>query len=182
MSAERSIDGDEGPSDPIEPPERDARPPPLAVAASLAAAGVASLAALLAAPLGGTLVGVAAVGLAAGSTRRSPRTLSWAAGAGVVGLAVAGYRGGSVEPLLASGVALAVAWDVADHGLSVGEQVGRGARARRNVAVHAGTSALVGALAVAVAYGVYVAAAGSQPVAALALLLFGAVALASALR
>jgi len=163
-------------------PERDARPPTLAVVVSLVAAAVASLAALLAAPLGGALLGVATVGFAAGSLRRSHRFLSWAAGTGLVGLAVAGYRGGGVEPLLAGGVALAVAWDVADHGLSVGEQVGRGARTRRNVAVHAGATLLAGALAVGVVYGVYRAAAGSRPVAALALLLFGAVALASALR
>ncbi len=167
---------------PTDRPERDARPPALAVVLSLVAAAVASLAALLAAPLGGALLGAATVALAAGSVRRSHRLLSWAAGIGLVGLAVGGYRGGSVEPLLVGGVALAVAWDAADHGLSVGEQVGRGARTRRNVAVHAGTTLLAGALSVGVVYGVYRAAAGSQPVAALALLLFGAVALASALR
>jgi hypothetical protein len=169
-------------TDPVDRPERDARPPALAVVLSLVAAGVASLAALLAAPLGGALLGGATVALAAGSLRRSHRLLSWAAGIGVVGLAVAGYRGGGVEALLVGGVALAVAWDVADHGLSVGEQVGRGARTRRNVAVHAGATLLAGALSVGVVYGVYRAAAGSRPVAALALLLFGAVVLASALR
>jgi hypothetical protein len=192
VSAEASTGGDEATDgaspesdeaiDRIDGPERDARPPTLAVVASLVAAGVASLAALIAAPLGGALLAVAAVGLLAGSFRQSHRVLSWAAGIGTVGLAVAGYRGGAVEPLLAGGVALAVAWDAADHGLSVGEQVGREARTGRNVAVHAGTTLLAGALSVGVVYGVYLAAAGSQPVAALALLLFGAVVLASALR
>jgi len=162
--------------------ERDARPPTLAVAASLVAGAVAALSALLAAPVGGALVGVAAVGLLAGSLRRSPRTLSWAAGIGAVGIAAAGYRGGAVEALLSAGVALALAWDLADHGVSLGEQVGREARTRRNVVVHAGTNLLVGGLSVAVVYGAYLAAAGNQPIAALALLLFGAVALASALR
>lgn len=89
-------------------------------------------------------------------------------------------RGG--RALLAAGVALALAWDLADHGIALGEQVGREARTRRNVAVHAGTTLLAGGLSVAVVYGVYLAAAGNQPVAALALLLFGAVALASAVR
>jgi hypothetical protein len=193
MSAERSVEGDEerDPNEgdeereergPVDRPERDAGPPTLAVVASLVAAGVATLAALVAAPSGGALLALATVGLAAGSVRRSYRALSWAAGVGFVGLAVAGYRGAGVEPLLVGGVALAVAWDVADHGLSVGEQVGRDARTRRNVAVHAGTTLLAGALSVGIVYGVYLAAAGSQPVAALALLLFGAVVLASTLR
>lgn len=168
--------------DPPEERERDARPPTSAVVASLVAGAVAALSAFLAAPIGGALAGLAAVGFLAGSLRQSPRILSWAAGIGAVGIAVAGYRRGAVEPLLAAGVALALAWDLADHGIAVGEQVGREARTRRNVAVHAGTNLLAGGLSVAVGYGVYLAAAGSQPIAALALLLFGAVALASTLR
>jgi hypothetical protein len=162
--------------------ERDARPPTLAVVASLVAGAIAALSAFLAAPTGGALVGVATVGLLAGALRQSPRILSWAAGIGVIGIALAGYLRGAVEPLLAAGVALALAWDLADHGIALGEQVGREARTRRNVAVHAGTTLLAGGLSVAVVYGVYLAAAGNQPVAALALLLFGAVALASAVR
>lgn len=163
-------------------PERDDRPPTAAVLGGLVAGSVASLAAALADPLGGAVVGLAAVAVLAGSLRRAHRLLSWGVGVGVVGLAVAGYRGGAVEPLLAAGVALALAWDLADHGITLGRQVGRGARTRRNVAVHAGTNLLAGGLSVAVVYGTYLAAAGNQPIAALALLLFGAVALASALR
>ncbi len=162
--------------------DRDTRPPTLAIGTSLAAAAVAAMAGVVATPLGGSVIGLAAIGFVAGSFLRSARVLSWAAGTGVVGIAVAGYLGGGVESLLVSGVALALAWDVADHGLSVGEQVGRGARTRRNVAVHAGTNLLVGGLSVIVVYGVYLAAAGGQPVAALALLSFGGVVLASAFR
>jgi hypothetical protein len=178
----RGETGDGGGAHAADDRERDARPPTLAVAVSLAAAGLAALSAFLAAPTGGALVGIAALGLLAGSLRRSRRLLSWGAAVGAVGIAVAGYRGGAVEPLLAAGVALALAWDLADHGLSLGEQAGREARTRRNVAVHAGTTLLAGGLSVAVVYGAYLAAAGNQPVAALALLLFGAVALASAVR
>lgn len=173
---------EENPTDADSERERDPRPPALAVVASLVAAAVAASAVLLAAPEGGAVVGLATVALGAGLFRRSARLLSWGAGIGLVGIALAGYRGGAVEPLLVGGVALAVAWDLADHGLSVGEQVGRGARTRRNVAVHAGTNLLVGGLAVGVAYGVSVAAGGGQPVAVLALLLFGGVVLASAFR
>lgn len=163
-------------------PERDARPPTLSVVAGLVAVAVAASAVLLAAPVAGAVVGAATVVFAAGLFRRSARLLSWGAGVGLVGITVAGYLGGAVEPLLVGGVALAFAWDVADHGLSVGEQVGREARTRRNVAVHAGTNLLVGGLAVGVAYGVSVAAGGGRPIAALALLLFGGVVLASAFR
>ncbi|QKG92092.1 hypothetical protein HPS36_04250 [Halorubrum salinarum] len=162
--------------------ETDARSPTVAVVASLAAAGVAATAGLVASPVGGALLGVAALGFLGGSLRRSTRVLTWGAAVGVVGLAVAGYRGATAEPLLVAAVGLAVAWDVADHGVGLGEQVGRGARVRRNVAVHAGLSLLVGALAAGLVYGVSLAVGGGQPVAALALLLAGGIALISALR
>ena len=162
--------------------ERDARPPRLAVALSLGAATLATLAAVLAAPIGGAVVGLSVAGYGVGLVLGSSRLLSWGAGAGVVGVAVAVGSGGGAEPLLIAAVALAVGWDVADHGLSVGRHVGREGRTRRNVAVHAGSAVLVGTLSAVAVYGTYVAAAGGQPVAALALLLFGAVVLASAFR
>ncbi|WP_423996488.1 DUF7519 family protein [Halorubrum trapanicum] len=162
--------------------EIDARPPTVAVVASLAAAGAAATAALVASPTGGALLGVAALGFLAGSLRNSTRILTWGAAVGVVGLALAGYRGAAAEPLLVATVGLAVAWDVADHGVGLGEQVGRGARVRRNITVHAGASLLVGALAAGLVYGVSLAVGGGQPVAALALLLAGGIALISALR
>jgi hypothetical protein len=162
--------------------ETDARPPTLAVVASLAAAGVAATAAAVASPAGGAALGAAALCFLGGALRASARPLTWGAGIGVVGIALAGYRGGSTEAVLVAGVGLAVAWDVADHGVGLGEQVGRGARVRRNVAVHAGSSLLVGALAAGLVYGVAIAVGGGQPVAALALLLVGGIALTSALR
>lgn len=163
-------------------PERDTRPPVLAIVTSLGAAGLATVAGTLAAPIGGGVVACSLVAFAAGSLTGSARVLSWGAGIGVVGIAVAAGLGGAAEPLLVATVSLAVAWDVADHGLSLGEHVGREARTGRNVAVHAGSSLLVGALSAAVVYGTYLAAAGGQPVTAVALLLFGAVVLASAFR
>ncbi|MBP1922178.1 hypothetical protein J2751_001184 [Halorubrum alkaliphilum] len=162
--------------------ERDTRPPVSAVVTSLGAAALAALAGTLAAPIGGGVVALSLVAFAAGSLTGSARVLSWGAGIGVVGIAVAAGLGGAVEPLLVAAIALAVAWDVGDHGLSVGEHVGREARTRQNVAVHAGSSLLVGTLSAAVVYGSYLAAAGGQPVTAVALLLFGAVVLASAFR
>ena len=174
-----SASGDDPPADFH---ETDARPPTVTTVASLAAAGVAATAALVASPVGGALLGVAALGFLAGSLRRSTRVLTWGAAVGVGGLATAGYRGAPAEALLVAAVGLAVAWDVADHGIGLGEQVGRGARVRRNVAVHAGASLLVGALAAGLVYGVSLAVGGGQPVAALALLWAGGIALISALR
>jgi hypothetical protein len=162
--------------------ETDARPPTAAVLVSLAAAGTAATGAAVASPAGGALLGAAAVAFLAGALRGSTRVVTWGAALGVVGIAVAGYRGAAAEPLLVAAIGLAVAWDVADHGVGLGEQVGRGARTRRNVAVHAGTSVLVGALAAGLAYGVTLAVGGGQPIAALALLLAGGIALVSALR
>lgn len=172
----------EGREPPADRPERDTRPPTSAVLVSLVAAAVATAAGTVAAPLGGAVVGMSVVGVAAGSTLGSSRVLSWAAAAGVVGIALAAALGGGAEPLLVAAVALAVAWDVADHGVLLGRQVGRAARTRRNVAVHAATTLLVGTLSAAVVYGSYVAASGGQPIAALALLLFGGVVLLSAFR
>ncbi|MDB2282467.1 hypothetical protein PM030_11340 [Halorubrum ezzemoulense] len=175
--------GDESASEaPADFHEADARPPTVAVVASLAAAGVAATAALIASPTGGALVGVGALAFLGGSLRGSARVLTWGATAGVAGIALAGYRGAPPEALLVAAVGLAVAWDVADHGVGLGEQVGRGARVRRNAAVHAGASLLVGALAAGLVYGVSLAVGGGQPVAALALLLAGGIALISALR
>ncbi|QAU12859.1 hypothetical protein EKH57_09055 [Halorubrum sp. BOL3-1] len=162
--------------------ETDARPPTVAVVASLAAAGVAATAGAVASPVGGALFGAAALAFLGGSLRGSARVLTWGVAVGVAGVAVAGYRGAPAESLLVAVVGLAVAWDVADHGVGLGGQVGRGARVRRNVAVHAGTSLLVGSLAAGLVYGVTLAVGGGQPVAALALLLAGGIALTSALR
>ncbi|VTT87298.1 conserved hypothetical protein [Halorubrum sp. DM2] len=162
--------------------ETDARPPTVAIVASLAAAGVAATAGAVASPVGGALLGVAALAFLGGALRGSTRALTWGAAVGVIGIGVAGYRGAPRESLLVAAVGLAVAWDVADHGVALGEQVGRGARVRRNVAVHAGTSLLVGSVAAGLVYGVTLAVGGGQPVAALALLLAGGIALISALR
>ncbi|SNR40116.1 DUF7519 family protein [Halorubrum vacuolatum] len=161
---------------------RDDRPPLLAVVVGLLAGLVAFLATFLAAPIGGALVGLGVLVLWIGAMFAAPRLLTWAAALGVAGLALAGYLGAAPEPLLVAAVALALAWDSTDHGLSLGEHVGRDGGASRSVLVHAGTNLLVGIGSVAVVYGTYAVAAGGQPVAALTLLLFGAVVLISFFR
>lgn len=99
----------------------------------------------------------------------------------ILGVLVAGAVGVPAELLLVSAAASAVAWDVADQAVSLGEQVGRGADTARAELVHAAGSALVATAAVAAAYLVFRAVAGG-PVVALALLLLGAILLASVLR
>ncbi|MES3162385.1 MAG: hypothetical protein PPP55_12605 [Halorubrum sp.] len=152
------------------------------VGIALGAATFATLVTAVTAPVGGAVVGLSLAGFGIGTVVGSARILSWGAGVGVAGIVVAASSGGGAEPLLVAAVALTVGWDTADHGLSLGEHVGRDARARRNVAVHAGSTLLVGTVSAVVVYGTYAAAAGGQPVAALALLLFGAVVLASVFR
>lgn len=161
---------------------RDDRPPLFAMIIGLVAGAVAFLATLIAAPIGGTVVGLGVFALVAGGVLGVQRLLAWAAGLGVFGLALAGYAGAAPEPLLVAAVALALAWDVTDHGLSLGAHVGRDGETRRSVLVHAGMNVAVGAGSVAVVYGTYAVATGGQPVAALTLLLFGAVVLISVFR
>ncbi|MFC6736053.1 hypothetical protein ACFQEQ_07345, partial [Halolamina salina] len=75
-----------------------------------------------------------------------------------------------------------LAWDAASNAVSVGEQLGKETDTTRAEVVHVASSFLVGSLAVAVGFGVYVAAAGGQPIASVFLLVVGAVALLNALR
>jgi len=161
-----------------------ARRPPrsgVAVAALSAATGTATLG-VASAPAGA----VAAVGLllvGAGTLVASRRVLGW----GAVSLVAATLSAGAVSgagpgPLLVGGLSAALSWDLGEHAVGLGEQLGRETDATRNLATHAAASIAVGAVAAAVAFGVYTAAAGGQPVAALVFLLVGAIALVSALR
>lgn len=61
-------------------------------------------------------------------------------------------RGADLFQLLGATVATVVAWDVAEHGLSLGEQVGRRAQTLRNRAVNGGASLAVGGVGVALAW------------------------------
>ena len=97
------------------------------------------------------------------------------AGVGAPGLA-------PPAPLLLGFVGAVLSWDVAEHGIGVGEQLGRETDTARIIAVHAAITLLVGALGAGLGYGFFVAAAGGQPISALVLLLVGALALVAAVR
>jgi hypothetical protein len=161
----------------------DRRPPPLAATLAVLAA-VAAVAALAVA--GGLLalgVGVfGLVGVAVGSFRPAPRLLGVGVTGLVVGVAAAGVGGAAAESLVVATLGSVLAWDYGQFGVEVGRQVGRAAETRRLILAHGATSLLVGVAAVTVAYGVFRAAAGGQPVTALVFLLLGVVALVAALR
>ncbi len=120
--------------------------------------------------------------LAAGVYRASRRAVTVGAGALLLAVVVSGVRGAGPEPLLVGVLGSLVAWDVAEHGIGVGEQLGRETETRRGELVHAASSVLVGTAGAAVGYLVYSLSAGGQPVSALVFLLVGVVALVAALR
>lgn len=149
-----------------------------------ALAGLVGLAAVAAQVPAGPAVVVGATGLVAlvvGLERGLRRLVSLGVLGLVLGVLAAGAVGLPSELLLVSAAGSAVAWDVADHAVSLGAQVGRDADTARAELVHAAGSALVASVAVAAAYLVFRSVAGG-PVLALVLLLVGAVLLASVLR
>ena len=149
-----------------------------------AVAGLVGFVAVSAQAVGGPAVivgGVGLVALVAGLRRGVRRLVSLGVFGLLLGVLVAGAVGVPTELLLVSAAASAVAWDVADQAVSLGRQVGRGADTSRAELVHAAGSALVATLAVTAAYLVFTAVTGG-PVVALALLLIGAVLLASVLQ
>lgn len=165
--------------------EVDRRPPAVSVGVVALFAMLSAVATAATSAQGGAGVGIGILLFAIGMVRRSRTALSWGVGVGAAGLvfaATSGTSNGDVLGLLLAAVFLAVAWDVGDHALSLGEAVGRNARSARNQFVHAGTSVLVGTVAAGVAYGTYISATGGQPIAALVFMLFGAILLVSAFR
>ena len=64
-------------------------------------------------------------------------------------------QGAPPTSLFLAGIATVVAWDAADHAISLGRQVGRRATTYRSEVVHVVASSLVGVGAFAIAFGVY---------------------------
>jgi len=149
-----------------------------------ALAGLVGLVAVVTQAAAGPAVVVGGVGLLAlvvGLGRGADRLVSLGVLGLILGVLVAGALGTPAELLVVSAAASAVAWDVAAQAVSLGEQVGRAADTARAELVHAAGSTLVATVAVTAAYLVFRTVAGG-PVLALALLLLGAILLASVLR
>lgn len=62
----------------------------------------------------------------------------------LIGLILAAIGGAAVSTMLAAGVLAVTAWDLLDHGFSLGEHVGRSARTIRSELVHGAATVLVG--------------------------------------
>ena len=166
-----------------EPIEIDNSPTKLSAGAAIVAAIVAALAsgpfALLALPLGIAGVGGVAAGLLVAENRT---WVSIGVGALFLCVLVSGGFGTPVELLLVSTVATVLAWDFGHNAISLGEQMGRHTRTRRNEVTHAAFTTMVAMLAAAFGYGLFAVAGGGRPIAALVMMLLGLVFLVWAIR
>lgn len=150
--------------------------------AALGAAGLAGVAAV-----GGSgwwvLLAPAGVALLAAGLRRPDRRLVTLGGASLACAAfVTGLAGGGPARLVVAVAAAFVAWDLGEHAITLGEQLGRRAATRRLEFLHAGATVGVATAAAGAAYVVFALSGGGRPVDALVLLLVGAMALLAALR
>lgn len=150
----------------------------LAVLAAMCSVVSVALGSLTGLALAGPGLLVVGVGLLTGGRR----TLGAGGTLLVGGVLLAGAQGAGAESLLFGLLTAVLAWDVGEHGIGVGEQLGREAETARLELVHAGASTVVGVVAAGIGYGAYIAATGGQPVTALVFLLLGAVILVSVLR
>jgi len=152
----------------------------VAVAAGFALLSVAATAVVV--PTGGAVSGLGLIVLLAGLAVASRRLITNGGGILVLGALYAGYTGAPPLLVLVGALTGVLAWDAASNAVSVGEQLGKETDTMRGEIVHVVSSVLVGSLAVAAGYAVYLAAAGGQPIASVFLLVVGAVALVNALR
>ena len=158
------------------------RPTRSGTALALSAAGFATLA--LAFTTATAAVGgiVATVVLAVGLTRTSRRIVDAAGGLFFLALLFAGVGAAGVEALLLAAVASMLAWDTGENALSIGEHLGRETETTRLELVHAATTLFVIVVGVGLVYALWSVASGGQPIAAVVLLLVGAIALVAAVR
>ncbi|MBX0304753.1 DUF7519 family protein [Haloarcula salinisoli] len=126
------------------------------------------------------LVGMALVGLGVRplGQRFARRFVSAGLAVMIVGVALVGVFEAAGPLRLLGGTAAAIAaWDVAEHGISLGEQLRTDARTRSVELLHTGTTSAYGAVTVVVALVVYEHGATGLPLSALVLLLAAAVTL-----
>lgn len=170
--------------EPLATVDIDHRPTKASSIAAVLAAVIASLTsapfALLAAPLGFGGAVIIAAGLFTGDGNRAWVTIG-AAGL-FLSVLIAGTFGTPPELLLFSMAATILAWNFGQNAIGLGDQLGRHSKTRRNEIVHASVSVIVAIVVAGFGYVVFAAAAGGQPLAALGLMLLGAVILTWAIR
>lgn len=150
----------------------------LAVVAAAAAALLSAAAAPAAFAVGILGVGLVAVGVAIGATR----AVWYGAAATFGGALLAGVVGGGVGPVVGATLGALLAWDLGEHAVNVGEQVGRSVPTRRGELAHAAASVAVGGGAALGVVAVYRVATGGLSSTALVVLSLAAVLLTTALR
>lgn len=160
--------------------EVDHSPARLSSGLSVGAGGVAVAAA--GTSLGGAIGSAGLVLLAVGAILGTRRAVTIGALTAFGGVVASGALGAGPEPTLIGTAAAVLAWDFGEQAINLGEQLGREARTRNAELVHAANSTLVGVVGVTIGYGLFLAAAGGQPVTALVVLLAAALLIAAALR
>lgn len=126
------------------------------------------------------LVGMALVGLGVRPLRRrfARRFVSAGLAAMVVGVALVGiFEAAGPLGLLGATAAAIAAWDGAEHGISLGEQLRTDAETRSVELLHTGATSAYGAVAVVVALVIYENGTTGLPLSALVLLLAAAITL-----
>jgi hypothetical protein len=158
------------------------KPAVVSTSLSMLAGMCSALSVALGSVSGLALAGPGLLAVGVGLLTGGRRTLGAGGTLLVGGVLFAGVQGAGPETLLFGLLTAVLAWDVGEHGIGVGEQLGREADTTRLELVHAGASTFVGVVAAGVGYGAYLGATGGQPVTALVFLLLGAVMLVSVLR
>lgn len=94
----------------------------------------------------------------------------------LVGILVTGAYGALPPELLLAAIgATIVSWDAGQHGLVVGDQVGRQSRTRRNVVVHVASTTLAVGLVSAFGYLVFLVGGSGRPASAVSVAVVGLV-------
>jgi len=152
--------------------DEEIRPPRVGVLMTGGAVTVATLAmalvpsAALVAMIGGV---IAVVGTARGS-----RVILGIGTVCQIGAIV--FAGAAALPpglLLVGVLGVVLGWDVGEQSINVTEQLGAGATMVRSIVVHAAATTLVGAVAMVIVYGTFLASSGGQPLVALVAFLGG---------
>ena len=162
--------------------EVDDSPAPVSAALALVAAAIGAVMATAAVPLAGVAGVLGLVFVAVGVVRGRVASVTLGSVGLLVGAILAGMGGSGIVPILGIVLTAALAWDLGEQAINVGEHVGRESQTARGELVHAGLSLAVGLVAAGGAAAIYVAAAGGLPTVALVVLVVAAVLLTAALR
>lgn len=159
----------------------DRSPARLSATIAVVAALVSVLATAVAGPLGAVVAAPGLLGVFFGVSRGSRRAVTLGSFLLFLG-AIAGPSIGSDGPaVLVAVAATVIAWDLGEHAINVGEQLGREADTRNGEVTHAAASTVIGAGASALAYLLYISVSGGKPLTSLVLLLFAAIVLTTLL-